>query len=77
MSDGHIITSVLNTREQEVEIPSPEVQLTELEDHVRDDAAVIGVSEQDMGRGDQSLSRGERVVDSLRTDQRRGEKVTP
>ena len=66
--DGRIITSILNTREQEVEIPSPEVHLTELEDHDRDEAAVIGLSEQDMGRGDQSLSRGERVVDSLRTD---------
>ena len=66
--NGHIITSILNTREQEVEIPSPEVHLTELEHHNRDEAAVIGRSEQDMGRGDQSLSRGERVVDSLRTD---------
>ena len=67
-SDGYIITSILNTREQEVDIPKLEVQLTELEDHDRDEPAVIGLSEQDMGRGDQSLSRGEIVVDSLRTD---------
>ena len=68
MSDVHIITSILNTRNQEVEIPSPEVQLTELVDHDRDEAAVIDLSEQDMGRCEQSLSRGERVVDSFRTD---------
>ena len=75
--NGYIITSILNTREQKMEMPSPEVYLTELEYHDRDEAAVIGHLEQDMGRGDQGLSRGERVVDSLRPDQRRGEKVTP
>ena len=69
VSDGHIITGILNTREQEVEIPCPEFHLTELEDDDRDKVAVIGLSEEDMGRGDQSLSRGERVVGSLRTDQ--------
>jgi hypothetical protein len=35
-------TSVLNTREQEIEIPTPEVQLIELEDNDRDGVAVIG-----------------------------------
>jgi hypothetical protein len=66
VSNGYIITSILNTREQEVERPSAEVQLTKLEDHDRDEAAVIGFSEQDKDRGDQNLSRGETVVDRLR-----------
>ena len=51
-----------------MEMPSPEVYLTQLEYHDRDEAAVIGHLEQDMGRCEQSLSRGERVVDSFRTD---------
>ena len=66
--DGHVITSVLNTREQEVEIPNLEVQLIELEDKNRDGVAVIGLTEQSKDKGDQSSSRGERVIDMLKTD---------
>ena len=65
VNKGHIITSVLNTREQEAEIPNPEVQLTELEDKDRDEAVVIGFTEQDKDRGHQSLSRREKVTDRL------------
>jgi len=68
VNNGHIITSILNAREKEVEIPNPEVQLIELEDNDKDEAAVIGFTEQNKDRGDQSLSRRERVVDRLRTD---------
>jgi hypothetical protein len=68
INNGHIITSVLNTREQEVEIPNPEVQVIELENGNREEAAVIDLTEQDKDRGDQNLSRGERAVGRLRTD---------
>jgi hypothetical protein len=68
VNNGYVITSVLNTREQEIEIPNPEVQLIELEDNDKDGVAVIGLTEQRKDKGDQSSSRGERVTDRLRTD---------
>ena len=68
VNNGHVITSVLNTREQEIEIPNLEVQLIELEDNNRDGVTVIGLTEQSKDRGDQSSSRGERVIDRLTTE---------
>jgi hypothetical protein len=68
VNNGHIITSVLNTKEQEVEIPSTEVQLVELDDNDREEAAVIGFAKRNEDRDGQNLSRGERVVGRLRTD---------
>ena len=68
VNNGHVITSVLNTREQEIEIPNLEVQLIELKDNDRDGVTVIGLTEQSKDRGDRSSSRGERVIDRLRTD---------
>ena len=68
VNSDHVITSVLNTREQEIEIPTPEVQLTQLRDSDTDEAALLGFTEQDEDRVDQGISRGERVIDKLRTD---------
>jgi len=44
MDKGYVITSVLNTSEQEVEIPSREVQLIELEGNDKEDIARIGLT---------------------------------
>ena len=62
------ITSIRNTREQEVEILNPEVQLTELEDSDGEKVSVIGCTEQNKDRDNQSARRGERDVGRLRTD---------
>jgi hypothetical protein len=72
MNNGHIITSVFNTKGQEVKIPNPKVQLIELEDNDRD--AVIGFNELKKYRCDQSLRRGERVEDRVRNDHLNDEK---
>jgi hypothetical protein len=57
VNNGHIITSVLNTREQEVEIPSTEVQLVELDDNDREETAVIGFTNRNEDRVGKNLSR--------------------
>jgi hypothetical protein len=72
VDNGYVITSVLNTR-QDVEIPSLEVQPIELEDNGRE-VDVIGLTKQYKDSGDQSYSRGERVVERLRTDHLNDEK---
>jgi hypothetical protein len=73
---GYVITSVLNNREHEVEIPSREVQVIELEGNDKEEIARIGLTEQCEDRGNQNGSRAERVVDMLRTDNL-NEEVTP
>jgi hypothetical protein len=67
VNNGHVITSVLNTREQDIKISNPKVQLIELEDNDKDEVAVIGLTEQSKDRDDQSSSRGEKVTNKLRT----------
>jgi ferric iron reductase protein FhuF len=66
--NDHIITSILNTREQDVELPKPVVEVVELRDRDAGETAVIGVAEQEKGRDDPGQSRGERVIATLRTD---------
>jgi hypothetical protein len=67
VDNGYIITSVLNTSEQEVGITSSEMQVMILEDKENEEIARIGSAEQGGDRGDQSHSRTE-VVERLRTD---------
>jgi hypothetical protein len=68
VNNGHIITSILNTREEDVELPKPVVKVVELRDRDVCETAVIGVGEQEKGRDDPGQSRGERVIDKLRID---------
>ena len=68
VDNGHIITSILNTREQDVELPNPVVKVIELRDSDVGETAVTGVAEQERGRNDSGQSRGERVIAKLRTD---------
>jgi hypothetical protein len=67
VNNGHVITSVLNTREQDIEISNPKVRLIELEDNDKGEVAVIGLTKQSKDRDDQSSSRGEKVTNKLRT----------
>jgi len=58
VNNGHIITSILNTREQDVELPNSVVKVVQLRDRVVGETAVIGVAEQEKGRDDPGQSRG-------------------
>ena len=68
VSNGHIITSILNTREQEVELTNHVVKVVELRDHDVGDTVLIGVKEQEKSRDGVRQSRGERVIANLRTN---------
>jgi hypothetical protein len=67
VNNGHIITSILSTRDWDVEVPSPVEKLVELRDCNVGETAVIGMAEQEKGRDDLGQSRGERVMTKLRT----------
>ena len=69
VNNGHSITSILNTREQNVELPNPVIKVVELRDRDVVETAVIGVAKQEKSRDDPGQSsRGERVMAKLRTD---------
>jgi len=68
VNNGHIITSILNTREQEVELPNPVVNMIELRDHDVGETVLIGVTEQEKNRDGTRQGRGERIIDKLTTD---------
>ena len=67
VNDGYVITSILNTKEQDVEILSREVQVTSLKNNDQE-VAQIGLTERHEDRGNQSNTRAEKVVERLRTD---------
>jgi len=66
VANGCVITSIINTTEEEVELFDPVVKLEELVANDTSEAAIMGVIEQGEDRGDQILSRGERVIAKLR-----------
>jgi len=68
VDSGHIITSVLNTRDADVEMPRCEVQVIEVEQVERREVAGMGLTDQREDGGNQSRSRTEKVVELLRTD---------
>ena len=68
VNNVHIITSILNTREQEVELPKPVVNVIELRDNNVGETVLIGVTEQEKSRDGPRQSRGESVIAKLRTD---------
>jgi hypothetical protein len=68
INNGHIITSILNIREQDVEVPKPVVKVVKLRDRYVGETAVIGVAEQERAKEDPGQTRGERVILKLRTD---------
>jgi hypothetical protein len=68
VNNDHIINSILNTREQDVEVPNPVVKLVELRGRSVGETAVIVVSEQEKSRDDSGQSRRERVSAKLKTN---------
>ena len=74
VNNGHIIINILNTREQDVELPNSVVEMVELRDRDVGETAVIGVAEQDKCRDDPGQNRGERVMAKLRTNHLNSEK---
>ena len=68
LDKGHVITSVLDSREEEVEMPSREVQVVELGENDSREVARMGLTDQGKDEGNHSRSRTERVVELLRTD---------
>ena len=59
VDNGCIITSIINTTEEEVELLDPVIKLEELDDRDTSRAAIMDVTEQGKDGGDQNLSRGE------------------
>ena len=60
VTDGSILSSILNTREEEIEMAKPVVTVLEIEE---ENPVVINT----VGMGKGGKSRGERVLDKLRT----------
>jgi len=58
VNTGHNFTSIFNTREQDVEVPNPVVNVVELKDHDVGETAVIGMVEQKKYRDNPGQSRG-------------------
>jgi hypothetical protein len=71
---GHVITSVLKSREEEVDMSGREVQVTELAEIDSREVARMGLTDQGEDEGNHSRSRTERVVELLRTDHLNEEK---
>jgi len=63
-----VITSIINTTEEDVELFDPVVKMEELGGSDTSEAAIMGMTEQGEDRDDQNLSRGERVIAKLRDE---------
>jgi hypothetical protein len=68
VENGCIITSIMNPTAEEVELPEQVVKLEETDDRNTSEAVFLGVMDRKEKRGDQSVSRGERVIAKLRDD---------
>jgi hypothetical protein len=68
VNNGQVITSILNTREQNIEIPITEVKLVEQGNSEGNEVSTIELTQRDKIKGDANLSRGEEVISKLRTD---------
>jgi len=67
VTHGQIITSILNTREQDIEIPVTEVKLMEQDNSNESEVLTIGLTDRGKTAGGTNLSRGEEVLAKLRT----------
>jgi len=59
VENGCIITSIINTTAEEVELPNQVVKLEGIDDRNTSEAVFLGVMEQGKERGDQSLCQAE------------------
>ena len=60
VSNGHI-TSIVNTTEQDAQVPNPVVKVSELTDHDVGETAVIGEAKWEKGRDGPGQSRGKEL----------------
>ena len=68
VAKGCVITSIIYTTEEDVELFDPVVKLEELGDSDTSEAAIMGVTEQGGKRDDQNLDIGESVIAKLRDE---------
>jgi hypothetical protein len=68
VNNGQVITSILNTRGEDIEIPIMELELTEQDKVNVNEVLTVGLTERGATKGNTSLSRGEQVISKLRTD---------
>ena len=68
VNNGQVITSVLNTRDEDVEISITELELREQNNSNVNEVLTVGLTERGTTKGNTSLSRGEQVISRLRTD---------
>jgi hypothetical protein len=68
VDNGCVITSIINTTEEDVELFDPVVNLEELGDSDTSEATIMGVTGQGKESSGQNLSRGERVIAKLRDE---------
>jgi hypothetical protein len=69
VKNGYVITSIINTTTQEVELNEPTDKLDKINDGENSDIALLGAVEQGKEKEDQSMSRGERVIAKLQDEQ--------
>jgi len=66
--NGCVISSIINTTAEEVELSEQVVQLEGIDEKTTREVVLLGAMEQGGERDDQSMSRGERVIAKLRDD---------
>jgi len=69
VKNGCVITSIINTTTEEVELNEPTVKLEKIHDGENSDIVLLGATERGRGNEDQSMSRGERVLAKLQDEQ--------
>jgi hypothetical protein len=67
-NNGQVITSILNTRDEDVDISITELELTEQDSSNVNEVLTVGLTQRGKTQGNASLSRGEQVISRLRTD---------
>jgi len=68
VENGCVITSIINTTAEEVELSEQVVKVEGIDDKTTREVVLLGAMEQGGERDDQNMSRGERVIAKLRDD---------
>jgi len=62
VNNGHVITSILNIREQDVEVPNPAVKVVKLRNHDVGETVLMGVTKREKSRDGPRQSRGKGIL---------------
>ena len=68
VNNDQVITSILNTGDEGVEIFITELELTEQDNSNVNEVLTVGLTERGATKGNASLSWGEQIISKLRTD---------